>query len=119
VLRCSLEGVFSPDFALERESFGDKLVQLVNGPDHQLGDPQMDSAFLLHNVDGRARQLLADRSVRQCLLDYVQSYPSLRIGNSVLQLERSPVPKDEAALAVFVQDAVALASTLQRARQRG
>jgi hypothetical protein len=119
VARCSLADVFSPSFALEREGFGDKVLQLVRGPDHQLGDPALDSAFLLHNVDERARAVLADRGAREALLDCVSRYPSMRIGNGTLQLELQKVPSDEATLSSFLQDAVSLATTLQRAQRRG
>jgi len=119
VARCSLPAVFSPSFALERETLGQKLVQLVKGPDHQVGDPELDAAFLLSNVDGGARRVLGQRHARETLLEYVARYPSMRIGNGSLQLETTRVPSDEAGLSAFLQDAVSLSTALQRAKQRG
>ncbi len=119
IVRCSLPDVFSSRFALERETLGQKLIQLVSGPDHQVGDPKLDAAFLLSNVDGGARRVLSDRHAREALLDYVDRYPSMRIGNGVLQLEQRSVPSDEAGLSALLQDALTLSSTLQRAKQRG
>jgi hypothetical protein len=118
VARCSLGSTFSPQFALEREGLGDKLMQVISGQDHQLGDPKLDSTFLLHNVDGGARRVLSDDGARSALLTFVERYPSLRIGNGVLQLELRQPPADALALSAFLQDTVSLATSLQRAKRK-
>ncbi|MBL8956349.1 MAG: hypothetical protein JNK82_36585 [Myxococcaceae bacterium] len=119
VVRCSLPDVFSASFALERETVFEKVKHLVTGPDHQVGDAELDSTFLLTNVDGGARHVLADRAARAALLSTVERYPAMRIGNGVLQLETGKVPGDEADLSAFLNEALKVATALQRAKQRG
>ena len=118
LVRCSLPEVFGASFGLERETMFEKLKHLVGEPDHQVGDPELDSTFLLTNVDGGARRVLSDKAARTALLECVDRYPAMRIGNSVVQLELSTVPSTEAELSRFLNDAVKLSTTLQRAKQR-
>lgn len=118
LVRCSLNGAVPSHFSLERETLGDKLVGLIGRADHQLGIPDMDSAFHLENVGDEARSLLSLRSVQQVLLDSVRVYPTLRIAKGVVELETSHVPNDEKSLSKFLGDAVAVATALQRGKLR-
>lgn len=119
VVRCGLNGALPEDFRLERETIGDKLLQLVSTQDHQLGHPEMDSTFLLERVGAEARRVLADRTAQDRLLAMVKRYPGLRIGKGVLQLETTSSLASEEELAGMLGDAVSVATALQRARQRG
>lgn len=118
VARCSLDGAVPPGFRLSRQSLLDKVGQLVSGADHQLGNAKMDEAFRLENLGDEARRVLSKRSVQEALLAAVERYPELFIGNGVLQLESARIPSTEDGLATMVNDAVTLATTLQRASRR-
>jgi hypothetical protein len=118
VARCSLADALPAEFTLQRETLGSKLAQLVGEGDHQLGDPQMDSTFLLGQLGDQARRVLTDRAARDALLAWVDKYPSLRIGHGALQLEMASVPSTVEGLAVLLHDAVTLAKALQRAATR-
>lgn len=118
VVRCGLNGALPEDFRLERETLGDKLLQLVGGRDHQLGHPEMDSAFLLDRVGEDARRVLSDRTAQDRLLAMVKRYPGMRIGKGVLQLETPSSLASEHELAVMLGDAVSVATALSRARQK-
>lgn len=118
VVRCSLAGALPPEFGLEREGLGDKLVQLLGRTDHQLGFPEMDAAFLLQNLGSEARRTLSYRAVQETLLETVKAYPEMRIGKGVVQLETTEVPRTEEGLSRLLSDAISVANTLQRAKQR-
>ena len=118
VVRCGLNGALPDDFRLERETLGDKLLQMVSRQDHQLGHPEMDSTFLLERVGEEARRVLADRTAQDRLLAMVKRYPGMRIAKGVLQLETSSSLASEQELAVMLGDAVSVATALSRARQK-
>jgi hypothetical protein len=118
VLYLTANGALPPDFSLEPEGFGDKLLKLFGQGDPEIGDEQFDKSFDLGNLTPATTRVLRHRSVQQHLYEMVTHYRTFHIHGDRIQAERSGIPSTVDALEEFTGPALMLAHTLEQASQR-
>jgi hypothetical protein len=118
VLHLSTNGALPPDFSLEPEGFGDKLLKLFGKRDEEIGDEQFDRRFGLSNLTASTTRVLRHPSVQQHLYELVSHYRTFHIREGWLQAERRDVPSTADALEELTGPALMLVHTLEEAAQR-
>jgi hypothetical protein len=118
VLHLSTNGALPPDFSLEPEGFGDKLLKLFGKEDEEIGDEQFDRRFDLSNLTSSTTRLLRHPSVQQHLYEMISHYRTFHIREGWIQAERRDVPSTADALEELTGPALMLAHTLEEAAGR-
>jgi hypothetical protein len=118
VLHLSTNGALPPDFSLEPEGFGDKLLKLFGKGDAEIGDEQFDKRFELSNLTASTTQVLRHPSVQQHLYEMISYYRAFHIREGWIQAEQRGVPTNADALEELTGPALMLAHTLEEAAGR-
>jgi hypothetical protein len=118
VLRLSTNGALPPDFSLEREGLGDKVLKLFGRRDAEIGDERFDRLFDLSNLSRTTTQVLRDEAVQQHLYEMVRNYRAFHIKGTWIQAEHRRVPSTVEELEEFTGPALMLAHTLEEASRR-
>jgi len=118
VLHLSTHGALPPDFSLEREGLGDKVLKLFGRRDEEIGDEQFDRLFDLSNLSSSAARVLRNEAVQQHLYEMVKNYRTFHIHGGLIQAEHSHIPSTVDELEEFTGPALMLAHTLEEASRR-
>lgn len=118
VLHLSTNGSLPPDFSLEPEGFGDKLLKLFGKRDAELGDELFDKRFGLSNLSASATRVLRQTDVQQHLYEMLSHYQTFHIREGWLQAEQRDIPSSADALEELTGPALMLVHTLEEAAQR-
>jgi hypothetical protein len=118
VVHLSTNGALPPDFSLEPEGLGDKLLKLFGKRDAEIGDERFDKSFDLSNLTSATTRVLRHPSVQQHIYEMVSHYRAFHIREGWIQAERRDVPSTADALEEFTGPALMLAHTLEEAAQR-
>lgn len=99
---------------LTREGMFNKVGKFFGGQDVQLGDQQLDDAFLIkaHDVMG-AFSLMRIPQVKQALLTFLARHPNMQLNERHLMFEENGVLGDMARMKVGVDDLAYLCQTLE------
>lgn len=99
---------------LTREGMFSKMGKFFGGQDVQLGDQQLDDAFLIkaHDVMG-AFNLMRIPQVKQALLTFLARHPNMQLNERHLMFEENGVLGDMARMKVGVDDLAYLCQTLE------
>jgi hypothetical protein len=114
VLRCDLGGALPDGVTVSRASLVGELLAKLRPEDARRGLEALAS-FRLEPLDGGARAVLADAAVQQELLRLARLYPTARIGNGVLELERPLWPLNAPNLDGLLEDGLRAVRALRRA----
>ncbi|AKJ06166.1 hypothetical protein ATI61_11089 [Archangium gephyra] len=118
VLHLSTNGALPPEFSLEPEGLGDKLLKLFGKGDEELGDEQFDKRFDLSNLTASATEVLRHPSVQQHLYEMLSYYRAFHIREGWIQAEQRDIPSTADALEELTGPALMLAHTLEEAAGR-
>ncbi|HYI00308.1 hypothetical protein [Hyalangium sp.] len=118
VLHLSLQGALPPDFSLERERLGDKVLRLFGKQDEEIGDDPFDQLFDLENLSSATARVLRNEGFQQHLYELSSLYADFHIKAGWIQAERRNVPSTADELEEFTGPALMLAHTLEEASQR-
>jgi hypothetical protein len=118
VLHLSTHGTLPPDFSLEREGFGDKLLKLFGGGDAEIGDAEFDRLFDVKNLSPETTRLLRNKAVQQHLYELVHNYRTFHIREGWIQAEQRGVLSTADALETFTGPALMLVHSLDEAFRR-
>ncbi len=118
VLHLSTNDALPPDFSLEPEGFGDKLLKLFGKRDPELGDEQFDRRFDLSNLTSSTIRVLRHPSVQEHLYEMIGHYRTFHIREGWIQAEQRDIPSTADALEEFTGPALMLAHTLEEAARR-
>lgn len=118
VLHLSTNGALPPDFSLEPEGFGDKLLKLFGKRDAEIGDEQFDKRFDLRNLTSSTTRVLRNPSVQQHLYEMISHYRTFHIREGWIQAEQRGIPSTADALEELTGPALMLAHTLEEAAGR-
>lgn len=118
VLHLSTNGALPPDFSLEPESFGDKVLKLFGQRDAEIGDERFDKCFDLSNLTASTTRVLRHPSVQQHIYEMVTQYRTFHIREGWIQAERRGIPSTADALEELTGPALLLAHTLEEAARR-
>jgi hypothetical protein len=118
VLHLSLQEALPPEFSLEREGLGDKILRFFGKQDAQLGDTDFDKSFDLKNLAAPTAAVLRHSSVQQHLYELANHYQDFHIRGGWLQAERRKVPSTPDELEEFTGPALLLAQVLEEASRR-
>jgi flagellar basal body-associated protein FliL len=118
VLHLSVQDSLPPEFSLEREGFGDKILRLFGKQDAQLGDADFDKYFDLKNLAPSTAAVLRHPSVQQHLYELVNHYHDFHIRDGWLQAERRRIPYTAEELEDFTGPALMLVHTLEETARR-
>lgn len=113
VLRLSVGEALPPDFSLEREGLGDKVLRLFGKHDPEIGDARFDEAFDLRNLSPATAEVLRRPRVQQHLFAVGRAYQDFHLRGGWLQAEGHRVPVSPEELEAFIAPALQLAQTLQ------
>ncbi len=115
VLHLSTNGSLPPDFSLEPEGFGDKLLKLFGKRDPEIGDEQFDKRFDLSNLTASTIRVLRHPSVQEHLYEMIGYYRAFHIREGWIQAEQRDIPSTVDALEELTGPALLLAHTLEEA----
>lgn len=118
VLHLSTNDALPPDFSLEPEGFGDKLLKLFGQRDPEIGEEQFDKRFDLSNLTASTTRVLRHPSVQQHLYEMISHYRAFHIRDGWIQAEWRDIPSTADALEEFTGPALMLAHTLEEASGR-
>jgi hypothetical protein len=118
VLHLSTQGALPPDFSLEKEGLGDKVLKFFGKRDEEIGDDQFDRLFDLKNLSSAAARVLRNEGVQQHLYELSNLYATFHIRGGSIQAERRNVPSTADELEEFTGPALMLAHTLEEASRR-
>lgn len=118
VLRLAVRGALPPEFSLEREGLGDKVLRFFGKQDTQIGDTDFDKHFDLKNVSPEMEEVLRQPAVQQHLYEMTNHYRLFFIRDGWIQAEQRKVPSTVEELEAFTGPALMLAHTLEEAAQR-
>ncbi|WP_224364944.1 hypothetical protein [Hyalangium versicolor] len=118
VLRLSLSHALPPEFSLDREGLGTKVLRAFGKKDEEVGDPEFDRHFNLKNLSSETTALLNRPSVQQLLYELLDQYRAFHIRDGWLQAERGGIPGTADALEEFTGPALMLAHTLEESARR-
>ncbi|KFE71333.1 hypothetical protein [Hyalangium minutum] len=118
VLRLSTNGGLSPDFSLEQEGLGDKLLKLFGRKDAEIGDKAFDRLFELNNVSRETARVLRNESVQQHLYEMANHYRDFHIRAGWIHAEHRKIPSTVEELEELTGPALMLAHTLEEASRR-
>lgn len=99
---------------LTREGLFNKVGKFFGGQDVQLGDQQLDDAFLIkaHDALG-AMNLMRIPPVKQALLTFVARHANMQLNERHLMFEENGVCSDMARMKVAIDDLAYLCQTLE------
>lgn len=99
---------------LVREGFFNKVGKFFGGQDVQLGDAQLDAAFLIkaHDVVG-AFNLMRIPQVKQALLTFLARHPGMQLNERHLMFEENGVCGDMARMKAAIDDLTYLGQTIE------
>jgi hypothetical protein len=115
VLHLSTNGALPPDFSLEPEGFGDKLLKLIGKRDPEIGDEQFDKRFDLSNLTPSTIRVLRHPSVQEHLYEMIGYYRTFHIREGWIQAEQRDIPSSADALEELTGPALLLVHTLEEA----
>jgi hypothetical protein len=118
VLRLSARNSLPPEFSLEREGLGDKVLRFFGKQDPEIGDAEFDRFFDLKNLSPAMAAVLRHKLVQQHLYEMASHYENFHIRGGWIQTERRQVPSTAEALEEFTGPALMLAHTLEEASRR-
>ncbi|WP_224243050.1 hypothetical protein [Hyalangium gracile] len=118
VLRLSVGDSLPPDFSLEREGLGDKILKVLGSKDAELGDPEFDKRFSLANLSEETAAILRRSAVQQLLYEMVDQYRAFHIRDGWIHAERGGIPSTADALEDLTGPALMLAHTLEESSRR-
>lgn len=99
---------------LTREGMFSKVGKFFGGQDVQLGDKQLDDAFIIkaHDVMG-AFNLMRIPQVKQALLTFLARHPGMQLNERHLMFEDHGLCSDMAKMKIAVDDLAYLCQTLE------
>ncbi|WP_338870588.1 hypothetical protein [Myxococcus stipitatus] len=115
VMRVDLSDVLPNHLHLESERLRDVLHTWLGQPDEKVGDPALDSALHMKNVDPMVRTLLGEDPVREHLLRAHRAYTRISLIGGLLEAEHPTVPAATFAMEEQLAPALALADVLETA----
>ena len=118
VLRLSVGGALPPEFSLEREGLGDKVLHLFGKHDPEIGDTRFDELFDLKNLSPETASVLRDEGVQRQLYSMVRAYTYFHVRHGWIEAERLRIPAKGEELEEFLGQALLLAHALGQATQR-
>jgi hypothetical protein len=118
VVRLSVRDVFPPEFSLEREGLGDKVLKLFGKTDPEIGDEEFDRLFDLKNLSPEVTAVLHDKRVQKHLYSMASAYQAFSIRGGYLQAEKHRVPARPEELEQLIRPALEFTRTLEQAPHR-